>query len=151
LLRTRDICSEELEYFERCKEERLARDGRRKEAFSHFIESNCSLILDSAGQKPLLVGFLGYIFGAQLKYLIESVIRSRSANEGKLLPLAATDHITGEDVQQIAPQILEKIKGKQLQIERKKDKVKDLTYPDRQAGLFGVQEGIRGVFGHTIG
>lgn len=142
MLRTHTFSSEELEYFERCKEERLARDGRRKEAFAHFIESNSSLTLDSAGQKQLLLSFLGYIFGAQLKYLVETTIRSRPKNGGHLLPIPATEPITGEEVRAVIPQLMAKFVSKQTQIERKRENVRLLTHSDRQTGVFQFQERV---------
>lgn len=123
VLRTQEFSSDELEYFERCKEERLARDGRRKDAFCQFIESNSSLTLDSVGQKQLLVGFLGYVFGAQLKYLIETVIRAKPGNSGNLLPLPQTEQIMGEDLRNAMPDIFARLESRKVQIERKRDNV----------------------------
>lgn len=82
--RNATFSSDELKYFERCKEERLSRD-KGGEYFESIVSSSCPLSCDQLSNKPFFLGFLGYIVACQIRSIVETSNRSR--NEGHLRQL----------------------------------------------------------------
>ena len=63
------------------------------------------------------------MFGAQLKFLVETAIRARPNNSGNLLPLPPTEQLMGEDLRTVMPEIIARLESRKVQIERKRDNV----------------------------
>jgi len=90
ILRTQGFSKEAMEYFEKCKEERIGSGSAAKvDLFARTISNASLLDVESLSNKAFFLGFLGYIVVAQLRY---AIVISRSIVENTLRTLSGEDH-----------------------------------------------------------
>lgn len=110
MTRTSNFNAIEMQFFERCKEERLTRE--RGDAFEQLLISSSPLDTNQLSNKQFFIGFIGYIIMCQLRLITEGAVRNR--NHGQLTEI--TGALDLNEIMTSAKELTEKLEKRKRMI-----------------------------------